>query len=107
MHEPQSTDLNPKIRRIVDAARGVWTRRLIDHSRANSILFYRDLKVGTIDLTAEAEAVGRLLKGDTLTVGRLVSPAGHAGNIDPVARAQAEAKASQKVRARKMRMQIE
>ena len=98
MPEPQSTDLNPEIRRIVDAARGVWTRRLIDHFRANSLLFYRDLKVGTIDLTAETEAVGRLLAGDTLTVERLVSPARHAGNPDPVVRARAEAEASQKVR---------
>lgn len=98
MPEPQSTDLNPEIRRIVDAARGVWTRRLIDHSRANSLLFYRDLKVGTIDLTAETEAVGRLLTGETLTVERLVSPAGHAGNPDPVVRARTEAEARQKVR---------
>ena len=68
MPEPHSTDLNPEIRRIVAAARDVWTRRLIDHSRANSLLFYRDLKVGTLDLTAEMEAVGRLLAGDKLTV---------------------------------------
>ena len=52
---------------------GVWTRRLIDHSRANSLLFYRDLKLGTLDLSADAEAVGRLLAGDTLTVESLVS----------------------------------
>ncbi len=68
MPEPQSIDLNPEIRRIVDAARGVWTRRLIDQSRANSLLFYRDLKVGTLDLTAETRAVVRLLAGDKLTV---------------------------------------
>ena len=52
MPESQPEHLDPEIRRIVDAARGVWTRRLIDHSRANSLLFYRDLKVGTLDLTA-------------------------------------------------------
>ena len=98
MPEPQSTDLNPEIRRIVDAARGVWTRRLIDHSRANSLLFYRDLKVGTIDLTAETEAVNRLLAGDTLTVERLVLPGRHAENPDPVVRARAEAEARKKVR---------
>ena len=98
MPEPQSIDLNPEIRRIVDAARGVWTRRLIDHSRANSLLFYRDLKVGTIDLTAETEVVGRLLAGDTLTVERLASPGRHAESPDPVVRARAEAEARQKVR---------
>ncbi|WP_447973690.1 AAA domain-containing protein [Nitrospira sp. Kam-Ns4a] len=98
MTEPQSIDLNPEIRRIVDAARGVWTRRLIDHSRANSLLFYRDLKVGTLDLTAETEAVGRLLAGDKLTVESLVSAGRYAEGPDPVVRTRAEAEARQKVR---------
>ncbi len=98
MPEPQSIDLNSEIRRIVDAARGVWTRRLIDHSRANSLLFYRDLKVGTLDLTTETEAVGRLLAGDKLSVESLVSAGRHAESPDPVVRTRAEAEARQKVR---------
>lgn len=61
MPESQAEHVDPEIRRIVDAARGVWMRRLIYHSRANSLLFYRDLKVGTLDLTGETEAVDRLL----------------------------------------------
>jgi hypothetical protein len=72
MPESQSTDLNGEIRRIVDAARGLWARRLVDHSRANSLLFYRDLKTGTLDLSAEADAVDRLLAGNALTVKSLV-----------------------------------
>ena len=76
--------MNPEIRRIVDAACGVWTRRLIDHSRANSLLFYRDLKVGTLDLTAQKEAVGRLLAGDKLTVESLASAGRYADIPDPV-----------------------
>lgn len=98
MPEPQSTDLNPEIRRIVDAARGVWTRRLIDHSRANSLLFYRDLKVGTLDLTAETDAVDRLLAGDKLTVESLASAGGYPESPDPVVRTRVEAEARQKVR---------
>lgn len=98
MTEPQSIDLNPEIRRIVDAARDIWIRRLIDHSRANSLLFYRDLKVGTLDLTAEREAVGRLLAGEKLTVDSLVSAGRYAENPDPVVRTRAEAEARQKVR---------
>lgn len=98
MPEPHSTDLNPEIRRIVAAARDVWTRRLIDHSRANSLLFYRDLKVGTLDLTAEMEAVGRLLAGDKLTVESLASVGWYAKSPDPVVRARAEVEARQKVR---------
>ena len=73
MPEPQPKDANPEIRRIVDAALGVWIRRLIDQSRANSLLFYRDLKIGTLDLSAEIEAVRRLLAGDALAVESLVS----------------------------------
>lgn len=98
MTEPQSIDLNPEIRRIVDAARGVWTRRLIDHSRSNSLLFYRDLKVGTLDLTAVTDAVGRLLAGDKLTVESLISAGRSAENLDPVVCTRAEAEAGQKVR---------
>ncbi|MGC8733300.1 MAG: DUF4011 domain-containing protein, partial [Halothiobacillaceae bacterium] len=97
MTEPQSIDLNQEIRRIVDDACDVWTRRLIDHSRANSLLFYRDLKVGTLDLTSETEAVSRLLAGEKVTVESLVSAGRHAESSDPVVRARAEAEARQKV----------
>jgi hypothetical protein len=98
MPEPQSIDLNPEIRRIVDAARGVWTRRLIDRSRANSLLFYRDLKVGTLDLSAETEAVERLLAGNALTVESLISKDLHAESRDPALRARAEAEPPSVVR---------
>jgi very-short-patch-repair endonuclease len=98
MSESQSTNLNAEICRIVDAARGVWTRRLIDHSRANSLLFYRDLKVGTLDLSTETEAVNRLLAGKALTVEALVSANESAENSEPVTRAQAEAEALRKAR---------
>src|SRR2546430_2269540 len=98
MPETQSEQLNPEIRRIVDAARGVWIRRLIDHSRANSLLFYRDLKVGTLDLSAETEAVGRLLAGETLALESLVAAGRYAESTDPVVRARAEDEARHKAR---------
>lgn len=98
MTEPQSVDLNPEKRRIVDAARGVWIRRLIDYSRANSLLFYRELKVGTLDLTTETEAVGRLIAGEKLTVELLVSASQFAESSDPIIRTRVEAEARQKVR---------
>ena len=97
MAEPQSRELNPEVRRIVDAARGVWIRRLIDHSRANSLLFYRDLRVGTLDLTAQTDAVGRLLAGDRLAVESLASGGPHMESPDPVVRARAEAEVRKKV----------
>jgi hypothetical protein len=37
MPEHERRDVNPEVRRIVDAARAVWTRRLVDYSRANSL----------------------------------------------------------------------
>src|SRR5262249_33890098 len=98
MPEAQSERLDPEVRRVVDAARGVWMRRLIDHSRANSLLFYRDLKVGTLDLSAESEAVDRLLAGQMLTVESLASAGKHADSLDLVVRAQAEAEGRQRVR---------
>jgi len=99
MPELQSRDPNPEIRRIVDAARGVWTRRLIDHSRANSLLFYRDLKLGTLDLSADAEAVGRLLAGDKLTAESLIGSREDVDSPDAVAHERAEAETRQNVRA--------
>jgi hypothetical protein len=90
MPEPQSQDVNPEICRIVDAARGVWTRRLVDHSRANSLLFYRDLKVGTL-LSAATEAVDRLLSANAVTVDSLVPVGRYADSRDAVTRQRAEA----------------
>lgn len=98
MSDHQSLDLNLEIRRIIDAARGVWSRRLIDHSRANSLLFYRDLKIGTLDLTAATEAVARLLAGDKQGVDSLVAAGPYAERPDPGVVARAEAAARQKVR---------
>ncbi len=97
MPEPHAEELNPEIRHIVDAARAVWTRRLIDYSRTNSLLFYRDLKVGTLDLSTETEAVDRLLAGDALTP-ELLAPAARSPETSEVTVAQAETAARQKVR---------
>jgi len=88
MPESQSIYLNPEIRRIIDAARGVWTRRLIDYSRANSLLFYRDLKVGTLDLSAEMDAVESLIAGNALKVEALFLKDRYADISDPAKRKQ-------------------
>jgi len=98
MPENQPEHQDPELRRIVDAARGVWMRRLIDHSRANSLLFYRDLKVGTLDLSSEKDAVDRLLAGIPLTVESLFSANKDVENSDPAERTRAEREARQRVR---------
>jgi hypothetical protein len=68
MSETQSEHTNSEILRIVSAARDLWVSRLIDPSRSNSLLFYRDLKIGTWDLSAHTEGLRRLLRGEVLTV---------------------------------------
>jgi len=72
--DPQRNGTHADARPVVSAALDVWVQRLIDYSRANSLLFFRDLKVGTLDLTAYTTAVTRLLEGDSLTVEALASP---------------------------------
>jgi very-short-patch-repair endonuclease len=90
MSESQAEHLDAEVRRIVDAARVVWVRRLIDYSRANSLLFYRDLRVGTLDLSAETRAVERLLAGEALAPDSLESRSS-VNNDDAVSRLRAEA----------------
>ena len=46
----------------VDRARAEWVRRLVDYSRRNNLLFFRELQTGTLDLTgATPEAMADLL----------------------------------------------
>ncbi len=61
---------------LVNAASEVWIKNLIDHSRSNPLLFYRDLKVGTLDLTNTPVALQRLLEGKRLEVKDLLPPVG-------------------------------
>jgi hypothetical protein len=91
------------LRALVDAARGVWTRRLIDYSRANSLLFFRDLKVGTLDLTAKPEAIDRLLAGDALSAKAM--GVHREGSRDPIARERGEAQAEQQATAALLALQ--
>src|SRR5687767_14731482 len=47
----------------VDAARLTWIRKLVDMSRRNNLLYNRDLKVGTLDMSnADSLAMQSLLQ---------------------------------------------
>src|SRR5690349_17352918 len=60
---PQPATSGPERRAKVDAARQAWIRQLVDMSRRNNLLYFRDLKVGTLDLTnAPPEAMEELLQ---------------------------------------------
>src|SRR5688572_30570640 len=48
---PQKSAVSPERRAKVDQARQAWIRKLIDLSRRNNLLFFRELKVGTLDLS--------------------------------------------------------
>lgn len=52
--------------RLVDAACDTWIRRLVDHSRNNTLLFFRPLKIGTLSFN-EGELIERLLSGVRVT----------------------------------------
>ena len=59
----QSSPVSPARRAKVDAARQAWVRQLVDMSRRNNLLYFRDLKVGTLELThAPAAAMQELLQ---------------------------------------------
>src|SRR5437870_2785569 len=57
----------------VDHARDEWIQRLIDLSRRNNLLYYRNLQLGTVDLTqADSEAMASLLEGEPVTLSKLL-----------------------------------
>lgn len=52
----------------------MWAGQLIDLGGRNTLLYYRDLKVGTLDLTgANPDALSALLEGKTVRLSRLVA----------------------------------
>ncbi|MCI0621542.1 MAG: DUF4011 domain-containing protein [Acidobacteria bacterium] len=68
---------NPKITEqrqgLVEKARQVWIRRLIDLSRRNNLLFYRPLKTGTLTLSlADRDRMVGLLQGEIVNITSLV-----------------------------------
>src|SRR5262249_22101483 len=59
----QTPPVSLERRAKVDAARQTWIRQLVDMSRRNNLLYFRDLKVGTLDLAAApADAMEELLQ---------------------------------------------
>ena len=66
---------------LVEKAAGDWKNALVDLGGRNNLLHYRDLKLGTVDLTAaDREVVSGLLLGKAIRVSALFA--------DPVQREQ-------------------
>jgi very-short-patch-repair endonuclease len=67
-------ELGAARRSAVDAAREGWIRRLIDLSRRNNLLFFRDLKTGTVDLSgATGQAMMPFLQGESVPLSEFVA----------------------------------
>jgi hypothetical protein len=65
---------------LVDQARQGWVRRLIDLSRRNNLLYFRELKTGTLNLSgAPPDAVDALLRGQAVELLKL-APAEREGD---------------------------
>ena len=66
------TTADPR-RARVDTARAAWTRHLVDLGGRNTLLWYRDLPTGTLDLTtAHPGGVAMLLAGKPTKLSDLV-----------------------------------
>ena len=60
-------------RSAVDKAREGWIRRLIDLSRRNNLLYFRDLKTGSVDLSqATGQAMVPFLQGEIVALSAFV-----------------------------------
>ncbi len=69
-------DDDPRVARVA-AARAAWTRHLVDLGGRNTLLWYRDLPTGTLDLTtAHAGGVAGLLAGRPTRLSDLVREPG-------------------------------
>jgi very-short-patch-repair endonuclease len=74
LHEPADPAHDSERIRLVDAAREEWIAKLIDLSRRNNLLYFRSLKVGTMEFTdADPDELGALLRGEAVPVMDLVS----------------------------------
>jgi len=74
--EPTGARTAPQItearRQTVENARQTWIRKLIDLSRRNSLLYFRPLKTGTLELSsAPAERLRDLLTGESVPASKL------------------------------------
>ena len=74
---PSPPRISDSRRQVVEQARQVWIRKLIDLSRRNNLLYYRPLKTGTLDLSsAPAGRLRALLVGESVPAGKLLPDLG-------------------------------
>jgi len=70
---PQKT-IDPAMRLQIETAVKGWVENLVDFSRNNNLLFYRDTKTTTLDLAfADPELLGKLFAGEPVSLEELFS----------------------------------
>jgi len=68
--------ISPSRMEAVERVRQSWISRLIDLSRRNNLLYYRDLKTGALDFSqANNQALSRLLGGEAIPIAQLLPEA--------------------------------
>lgn len=94
-----ASTISPQRQVLVERACEGWIRRLVDRSRNNNLLYYRDLKTGTLDLSkAQPLVLAQLLGGTAVRIDHLLPntptnrPSAQARHIQQRARANQEEK---------------
>src|SRR2546425_860812 len=71
--QPKPGPISERRRELVNQSRQKWISRLIDFSRRNNLLYFRELKTGTLDATnARPEVLTQLLQGGTVLLTKLL-----------------------------------
>lgn len=81
---------------LVDRSRQLWINRLIDLSRRNNLLYFRDLKTGTVDLSAATpDKMVELLSGEPVGLGKLLGRPDDEGLVAKLLEIRRRAKANE------------
>ena len=77
MEQPTTTSASPgssaERLRLLDAAIKAWKNQLVDLTARNNLLYFRDLKAGTLDFTGKTDHIDRLLSGGDVDLARVFS----------------------------------
>ena len=85
----QAPGVDAARRTLVDSARQEWVRKLIDVSRRNNLLYFRQLKTGTLDFSAApSQTMAALLRGEAVELLKLVSHQTPDDDVQVAARVQ-------------------
>ena len=92
--------IDPAMRSFVESAVKGWVENLVDFSRNNNLLFYKDTKTTTLDLShADPELLAKLYAGESVSFQDLFSRLGLLGSEGDVVRKEVASRI-QKIRSK-------